>query len=127
MQLIHILLRHIFFLAVIYIKDNEYSRAKKLLNTVLHIDKNNTLACKYMDEIKQVQTAKDNDASGSFLPRKRLRKRKVSLLTVMMLYFQGHLIKNQAMVLLLLSMFLLVLLLVQHLYGSLLCHQDIKA
>ena len=55
----------------IYIKDNEYSRAKKLLNTVLHIDKNNTLACKYMDEINQVKTAKDNDASGSFLPRKR--------------------------------------------------------
>ena len=61
-------------LAVIYIKDNEYSRAKKLLNAVLHIDKNNTLACKYMDEINQVQTAKDNDASGSFLPRKKVKE-----------------------------------------------------
>lgn len=61
-------------LALIYIKDGEYTRAKKLLNAVLKIDKNNTVAIKYLNEINQIQTAKDNDTSGSFLPKKKVKE-----------------------------------------------------
>lgn len=60
-------------LALIYMKQGEYTRAKKLLNAVLRIDKNNTLACKYLELINQSQTAKDNDTAGSFLPKKKVK------------------------------------------------------
>lgn len=61
-------------LALIYMKDNEYTRAKKLLNSVLRIDKNNTLAYKYLGEINQIQSVKDNDTAGSFLPKKKVKE-----------------------------------------------------
>ena len=45
-------------LALIYIKQDELSRAKKLLNAVLAIDKNNTLAHIYQKEIAERNVAK---------------------------------------------------------------------
>ena len=59
----HFIKAHL-LLALIYIKDNEYQRARKLLNSVLKIDRNNTLASKYLEQINQSQNIKDNDISG---------------------------------------------------------------
>lgn len=56
-------------LALLYIKDEDYGRAKKCLNQVLKIDRNNTLTLRYLSEIQSVTAAKD--AEGSFLPKKR--------------------------------------------------------
>lgn len=57
-------------LALIYIKQDELSRARKLLNAVLAIDKNNTLAHMYMKEIEKI-AAKKAETSGSFLPKRK--------------------------------------------------------
>ena len=59
-------------LALIYIKQDELSRAKKLLNAVLAIDKNNTLAHIYQKEIAERNAAKKAETSGSFLPKRKL-------------------------------------------------------
>lgn len=69
----HFIKAHL-LLALIYIKDNEYQRARKLLNSVLKIDRNNTLASKYLEQINQSQNIKDNDISGSFLPKKKVKE-----------------------------------------------------
>lgn len=69
----HFIKAHL-LLALIYIKDSEYTRAKKLLNGVLKIDKNNTLALKYLEQISQAQAVKDNDTGGSFLPKKKVKE-----------------------------------------------------
>ena len=58
-------------LALIYIKQDELSRARKLLNAVLAIDKNNTLAHMYMEEIEKKIAAKKAETSGSFLPKRK--------------------------------------------------------
>lgn len=58
-------------LALLYIKDKEYTRARKLLNAVLKIDKNNTLAQIYLKEITEELLLKKNDTSGNFLPKKK--------------------------------------------------------
>ena len=58
-------------LALIYIKQDELSRARKLLNAVLAIDKNNTLAHMYMKEIEKKIAAKKAETSGSFLPKRK--------------------------------------------------------
>ena len=60
-------------LALIYIKQDELSRAKKLLNAVLAIDKNNTLAHIYQKEIAERNAAKKAETSGSFLPKRKER------------------------------------------------------
>ncbi|MDO5402372.1 MAG: tetratricopeptide repeat protein [Eubacteriales bacterium] len=56
-------------LALLYIKDKEYGRAKKCLNAVQKIDRNNTLTLKYLSEIESITSVKDSQ--GSFLPKKR--------------------------------------------------------
>lgn len=56
-------------LALLYIKDKEYARARKCLNAVLKIDRNNTLTLKYLSEIDAETAAKD--PQSSFLPKKR--------------------------------------------------------
>lgn len=63
-------------LALIYIKDGEYARAKKLLLSVLKTDKNNTLAQLYLKEIEEIQQLKkkQNARSSEFLPQKREKK-----------------------------------------------------
>lgn len=56
-------------LALLYVKDKEYARARKCLNAVLKIDRNNTLTLQYLAEIDNVATAKDSQ--NSFLPKKK--------------------------------------------------------
>ena len=58
-------------LALIYIKQDELTRAKKLLNSVLAIDKNNTLAHMYLKEIAERNAAKKAETSASFLPKRK--------------------------------------------------------
>lgn len=58
------LIRANLLLALIYMKRNEDERALKVLHRVLKIDRNNTLALKYIDEINgasQTQPADDNE------------------------------------------------------------------
>lgn len=62
-------------LALLYMKEKEYNRAKKLLNAVLKIDRNNTLAHLYLKEIEEnLQLRKKEGARSDFLPQKRERK-----------------------------------------------------
>lgn len=59
-------------LALLYMREKEYTRARKHLNAVLKIDRNNTLAHLYLQEIDaELQAKKKETASGSFLPKKR--------------------------------------------------------
>ena len=58
-------------LALIYIRQDECQRARKLLNSVLKIDVNNTLARKYLRELEEITAAKKNDVVGAFLPKSR--------------------------------------------------------
>ena len=63
-------------LALIYIKDGEYARARKLLMSVLKIDRNNTLAQLYLKEIEEAQQLKKKQGarSNEFLPQKREKR-----------------------------------------------------
>lgn len=62
-------------LALLYIKDKEYGRARKLLNAVLKIDRNNTLAQIYLKEIEEeLQLRKKQSSQSDFLPKKREKK-----------------------------------------------------
>ena len=45
-------------LALLYMKNDEYDRALKILNKSIRIDVNNTLTLKYIDEINKVKQAK---------------------------------------------------------------------
>ena len=45
-------------LALLYMKNEEYDRALKILNKAILIDINNTLTLKYMDEINKIKQAK---------------------------------------------------------------------
>lgn len=85
-------------LALIYIKQDELARARKLLNAVLAIDKNNTLAQLYKKEIDEKIAIKKAESSSAFLPKRKEKDIDKSLLVAMMLFFQDHLIKSQAMV-----------------------------
>lgn len=58
-------------LALIYIKQNEPARARKLLNSVLAIDRNNTLGLMYKREIEERMAAKKAENSSTFLPRRK--------------------------------------------------------
>lgn len=60
-------------LALLYMREEEYTRARKHLNAVIKIDRNNTLAQLYLQEIEAELLAKKKDAgaAGSFLPKKK--------------------------------------------------------
>ena len=58
-------------LALIYIKQDELTRARKLLNAVLAIDKNNTLAQMYKQEIDERSALKKAESSSAFLPKRK--------------------------------------------------------
>ena len=58
-------------LALIYIKQDELTRARKLLNAVLAIDKNNTLAQMYKQEIDERIAIKKAESSSAFLPKRK--------------------------------------------------------
>lgn len=61
-------------LALLYMKDSEYGKARKQLNSVIRIDRNNTLANLYLKEIDEVTLVKKKENQGSFLPLKKERK-----------------------------------------------------
>lgn len=59
-------------LALLYMREKEYTRARRHLNAVLKIDRNNTLAHLYLQEIEAELLAKKKESgSGSFLPKKK--------------------------------------------------------
>ncbi len=57
-------------LALLYIKDKEYSRARKHLNAVLKIDRNNTLAHLYLQEIDEELQSRKKDSQQALLKKK---------------------------------------------------------
>lgn len=65
-------------LALLYIHEKQFSRAKKALNHVLKTDKNNTLALRYLSEIGDQEHKEEKDVSQSFLPKKRIKEREIS-------------------------------------------------
>lgn len=50
-------------LALLYIRGSNYSRAKKLLNAILNVDHNNTLALRYLKEINGELPAKKKETT----------------------------------------------------------------
>lgn len=60
-------------LALLYIKEKEFARAKKCLNTVLKTDINNTLARRYLLEIEELESEKAKAAQDSFLPKRKAK------------------------------------------------------
>lgn len=62
-------------LALLYMKEKEYGKARKLLNAVLKIDHNNTLAHLYLKEIEEeLQQKRKDSPQSNFLPKKREKK-----------------------------------------------------
>ena len=58
-------------LALLYIKDREFQKAKKPVNAVLRIDRNNVTALRYMAEIDEaINSKKKKDSSLGVLTRK---------------------------------------------------------
>jgi len=60
-------------LALLHIKDKDYSKAKKCLNNILKIDKNNTVAQRYLREISIIEDITTKDVSESFLPKRKFK------------------------------------------------------
>jgi tetratricopeptide (TPR) repeat protein len=67
------LLRAQLLLSLLYLKDNETARAKKHLLAVLHTDRNNTLANRYMQDIEEEILSRKKESQTSFLPKKKVR------------------------------------------------------
>lgn len=57
-------------LALLYMKNDEYDRALKILNKSIQIDVNNTLTLKYIDEINKDKQAKAKAKSKGKAPKK---------------------------------------------------------
>ena len=61
-------------LALLYIKDRDYQRARRHLNIVLKIDAGNTLARLYVSDIEAELAAKKKESKGAgFLPKKKAK------------------------------------------------------
>ena len=58
-------------LALLYMREKEYQRARRHLTAVLKIDRNNTLAQLYLQEIEQEQQKKKESSAGGFMPKKK--------------------------------------------------------
>ena len=58
-------------LALVYMKNKDDEKAMKLLNRVLKIDRNNTLALRYIDEINKVGIAGENKAEENYYKTKK--------------------------------------------------------
>jgi tetratricopeptide (TPR) repeat protein len=57
-------------LALMYLKNREYAKARKPVNAVLRIDHNNIMAQRYQSEIEEALNAKKKDSSIAGLTRK---------------------------------------------------------
>jgi tetratricopeptide (TPR) repeat protein len=55
-------------LALLYIQNGEYNRARRCLNTVLHVDRSNTLAQRYLQEIRDRLREKRKNSPSGFRP-----------------------------------------------------------
>jgi len=60
-------------LALLNIKNKDYGKAKKCLNNILKIDRNNTVALRYLREIGLVEEISTKDVSESFLPKRKVK------------------------------------------------------
>lgn len=58
-------------LALLFIRDKEYDRAKRCINQALKVDKCNTLAQKYLKEIEILEYDEEHANNDSFIPRKK--------------------------------------------------------
>lgn len=56
-------------LALVYMKEKEYEKAKKCLRASLKIDVNNTISQRYMAEIAAYEEEREKDTTDSFLPK----------------------------------------------------------
>ena len=65
------LLKAQLLLALLYMKQDDNTRAMKCISAVLKVDKNNTIALKYAENIRQQNLLKKEDVSRSFLPRRK--------------------------------------------------------
>ena len=63
-------------LALIYIKEKEYSKARKCLASVLRVDRNNTLAQLYMQAIDEELSSKKKESQSSLKKRNKDDDRK---------------------------------------------------
>lgn len=59
-------------LALVYMRNGEEDRAAKYLKKVLKIDKNNTLALRYLDEINKTGIAKDDAEPETYYKNKKI-------------------------------------------------------
>lgn len=58
-------------LALLFMKDGEYGKAKKYLKQSLKIDKNNTISQKYLYEIELIEFEENKTDTDTFLPNKK--------------------------------------------------------
>lgn len=67
-------------LALIYIHSNDKDKAKKALNRVLKVDRNNTLALRYMDEIDEtgIASVKSDDGFVAKTKKSRIKDRELT-------------------------------------------------
>lgn len=61
-------------LALLYMKEKEYGRAKKCLAQALKVDVNNTQARSYQREIRMLENDLSTQAQDSFLPRRKQKE-----------------------------------------------------
>lgn len=61
-------------LALLYIRENEFTRARKCLNAILKVDKNNILAQRYLRELDTNENSDPKDVSDSFLPKRKTKE-----------------------------------------------------
>lgn len=62
-------------MALLYIRLNDFPRARKAIKAVTDIDKNNTMALHYSREIRLIEQAKkENSVQDNFLPKKQVKE-----------------------------------------------------
>lgn len=64
-------IRAYLLLALVYMKNGDEERAVRLLKKVLKIDRNNTLALRYLDEINKEGLASENDSEESYYKNRK--------------------------------------------------------
>ncbi|WP_031557753.1 tetratricopeptide repeat protein [Lachnospira multipara] len=65
------LLKAQLLLGLLYLKTDEDTKASKCINYVLNVDKNNTIALRYSDELKKRAAQKKDETATSFLPKRK--------------------------------------------------------
>lgn len=68
-------------LALLYMRQKDFSRAKKTLKAVLAADRNNTTALRYIREIQIEENARKKAPKDDFLPRQKIKEREIAPLS----------------------------------------------